>query len=133
MGYELASPVNTALVIALLYVLRKIFVPSLESPDKIPTDYKDGYNWLPAEYPPTVVFRTYTPKTLSPFNGKDHDRILLAIKGTVFDVSAGRNFYGPGDSIPVSDGFESSRLSFRWTLWQLCWKRCFEGHGQTIL
>ncbi|KAF5310509.1 hypothetical protein D9758_018782 [Tetrapyrgos nigripes] len=50
---------------------------------------------MPKAHPPTVLFKTYTPKTLEPFNGKDNERILLAINGQVFDVTAGRNFYGP--------------------------------------
>lgn len=50
---------------------------------------------MPKAHPPTVLYRIYTPKTLEPFSGKDGGRILLAINGTVFDVTAGRNFYGP--------------------------------------
>jgi hypothetical protein len=51
---------------------------------------------MPKSHPPTVLFTTYTPKTLEPFSGLDGGRILLAINGKVFDVTAGRNFYGPG-------------------------------------
>jgi membrane-associated progesterone receptor component len=51
---------------------------------------------MPKSHPPTVLFKTFTPKTLEPFSGKDGGRILLAINGVVFDVTAGRNFYGPG-------------------------------------
>ena len=43
-----------------------------------------------------VLFQTYTPKTLVPFDGKDGGRILLAINDIAFDVTAGRGFYGPG-------------------------------------
>jgi len=50
---------------------------------------------MPKSHPPTVLFKTYTPKTLEPFNGVDGGRILLAINGIVFDVTAGRHFYGP--------------------------------------
>jgi membrane-associated progesterone receptor component len=51
---------------------------------------------MPKAHPPTVLFTTYTPRTLAPFSGRDGGRILLAINGKVFDVTAGRNFYGPG-------------------------------------
>jgi membrane-associated progesterone receptor component len=55
---------------------------------------------MPKSHPPTVLFKVYTPKTLEPFNGKDKDgRILLAIDGIVFDVTAGRNFYGPSECL----------------------------------
>ncbi len=59
-----------------------------------------------------MVWRRYTAKGMSVFDGKDGGRILLSIlkvgrdgkvpvdgkKGerTVFDVSSGRGFYGPG-------------------------------------
>lgn len=36
-----------------------------------------------------------------PFNGVNGQRILLAINGIVFDVSRGRNFYGPGIRSPL--------------------------------
>ena len=40
-----------------------------------------------------------------PFNGVNGQRILLAINGIVFDVSRGRNFYGPGiQSLPPVEG-----------------------------
>jgi len=51
---------------------------------------------MPAKHAPAVLYKTYTPKTLAPFSGRDGGRILLAIDGIVFDVTAGRNFYGPG-------------------------------------
>ncbi|KAG6852665.1 hypothetical protein C0991_010102, partial [Blastosporella zonata] len=50
---------------------------------------------MPRAHPPTVLFKTFTPKTLEPFHGKEGGRILLAINGIVFDLTAGRNFYGP--------------------------------------
>jgi membrane-associated progesterone receptor component len=50
---------------------------------------------MPMTHPPTVLFKTLTPQMLEPFNGKDGGRILLAINGIVFDVTAGRNYYGP--------------------------------------
>ena len=45
--------------------------------------------------PPPVVFRTYTPKTLIEFNGENNKPVYLAVRGRVFDVTPGRNFYGP--------------------------------------
>ncbi|KAF9099120.1 hypothetical protein BGX27_000661, partial [Mortierella sp. AM989] len=64
-----------------------------------------SYNYLTATPPPpptprpkmpTLVFREYTPKELAEFDGRTDDtRILMAIQGKVFDVTRGRNFYGP--------------------------------------
>ncbi|KAJ2925985.1 hypothetical protein H1R20_g11092, partial [Candolleomyces eurysporus] len=56
-----------------------------------------------------VLFKTYTPKTLEPFNGKDGGRILLAINGIVFEVTAGRNFYGPNGMYGNFAGRDASR------------------------
>lgn len=55
------------------------------------------------------VFKTYTPKTLQPFNGTDDPRVLLAVEGKVFDVSSGRSFYGPGGPYENFAGRDASR------------------------
>lgn len=95
---NLGTPVNTALFLFILYSVSNIIYPALPKRSKnVPTEFKAGYTWLPKAHPPTVLFKTYTPKTLEPFSGKDGGRILLAINGTVFDVTAGRNFYGPSE------------------------------------
>ena len=101
MGYTLdfSTPANTALLIYILYSVQKIVFPSASLPTTIPNEFKHGYSWLPKSHPPIVLFKTYTPKTLEPFNGKDGGRILLAINGIVFDVTAGMSFYGPGPSV----------------------------------
>ena len=52
---------------------------------------------MPRAHAPSVLFTTYTPRSLEKFSGRDGGRILLAIAGTVFDVTAGRGFYGPGE------------------------------------
>lgn len=51
---------------------------------------------MPRTHAPSVLFTMYTPRSLAKFSGLDGGRILLAIAGTVFDVTAGRGFYGPG-------------------------------------
>ena len=96
LSLDFATPVNTALLIYILYSVQKIVFPPISAPKTVPHEFKQGYSWMPKSHAPTVLFQTYTPKTLVPFNGKDSGRILLAINGVVFDVTAGRNFYGPG-------------------------------------
>jgi membrane-associated progesterone receptor component len=59
--------------------------------------------------PPAVVFKTYTPHTLLPFNGEDGKPIYFAVRGRVFDVSRGRNFYGPGGPYSNFAGRDASR------------------------
>jgi membrane-associated progesterone receptor component len=101
MSFSLSHPVNTALLLYILYLLQRIIVPSTSTPRTPPTEFKAGYSWMPRTHAPSVLFTTYTPRTLEKFSGKDGGRILLAIDGTVFDVTAGRGFYGPGEhSLP---------------------------------
>jgi len=66
---------------------------------------------MPKSHPPTVLYKIYTPKTLEPFNGRDGGRILLAINGIVFDVTSGRNFYGPGEFPPLASRLLDPQLS----------------------
>ena len=95
-SFDLGAPINTALLIYILYSVQRILFPSTTTSATIPHEFKSSYSWMPKAHPPTVLFTTYTPRTLEPFNGKDGGRILLAINGIVYDVSTGRNFYGPG-------------------------------------
>jgi membrane-associated progesterone receptor component len=81
----------------ILYSIQRILFPSTSTPSEIPHEFKSAYSWIPKSHPPTLLYKTYTPKTLEPFNGKDGGRILLSIDGIVFDVTAGRSFYGPGE------------------------------------
>ena len=97
MAFDLGTPVNTALLLYILYSIQRILFPSNSVPKTIPNEFKNGYTWMPKSHPPTLLYQTYTPKTLEPFNGQDGKRILLAIKGIVYDVTAGRNFYGPSE------------------------------------
>ncbi|KAG5352171.1 hypothetical protein C0989_003371 [Termitomyces sp. Mn162] len=97
-SFNLGTPINTALFAYILYSVQHIVFPTISRPKTIPHEFKSGYSWMPKSHPPTVLFKNYSPKTLEPFNGKDGGRILLAINGIVFDVTAGRNFYGPSES-----------------------------------
>lgn len=98
MALDLGAPVNTVLLLAIVYYAQRILLPSTSTPSYPPSEFKHGYSWMPKAHPPTLLFQKYTPKTLEPFDGKNGQRILLAINGTVFDVTAGRSFYGPGAS-----------------------------------
>ena len=106
LSFDLGSPVNTALLIYILFTVQRIIFPPVSKPTKIPHEFKYGYSWMPKTHPPTVLYTTFTPKTLEPFNGRDGGRILLAINGIVFDVTSGRNFYGPGS---LSSSFRVNR------------------------
>jgi len=56
-----------------------------------------------------VLFKVYTAKTLARFDGCDGGRILLSIDRIVFDVTAGRSFYGPHGMYGNFAGRDASR------------------------
>ena len=59
--------------------------------------------------PPALVFRTFTPPELKPYNGENGMPVYLAIRGQVFDVSSGSKFYGPGGPYENFAGKDASR------------------------
>ena len=59
--------------------------------------------------PPPTVFRTFTPPDLKPYNGEKGMPVYLAVRGQVFDVTSGRNFYGPGGPYENFAGRDASR------------------------
>lgn len=63
---------------------------------------------LPAPPPPTV-FKVFTPPQLKPYNGENSQPVYLAVRGRVFDVTPGRNFYGPGGPYENFAGRDASR------------------------
>lgn len=136
MAFDLGTPVNTALLLYILYAVQRILFPSNSLPKTVPHEFKGGYSWMPKAHPPTLLFQTYTPKTLEPFNGEDGKRILLAINGVVYDVTAGRNFYGPRASFRVvlTLGCSLSRLcACRGHVCQLCGEGCVARDGEAVL
>lgn len=56
-----------------------------------------------------IVEGQFTPRKLSVYNGHDDPKIFIAVKGTVFDVSAGRQFYGPSGPYSNFAGHDASR------------------------
>ncbi|KAK5105787.1 hypothetical protein LTR62_002149 [Meristemomyces frigidus] len=59
--------------------------------------------------PPPTVFRVFTPPQLLPYDGNKGMPVYLAVRGNVFDVSPGRNFYGPGGPYEIFAGRDASR------------------------
>merc|ERR1711868_58590 len=89
------SPVNLALLAASGYLIYKIICD---------LTYKEE-----PYVPPPKLVKDMTLKELRRYNGKDEQKICLAIKGEIFDVTRGRNFYGPGGPYDVFAGREASR------------------------
>ncbi|KAK5102474.1 Dihydrodipicolinate synthase [Exophiala xenobiotica] len=99
------TPLNTALLIALLTLTYyRLLKPSNSQAQTLN---------LQKEQP--IVFQTFTPRTLLKFNGHPNPplnpdgKVYLAVKGKVHDVTAGRNFYGPGGPYENFAGRDATR------------------------
>ncbi|TGJ79272.1 hypothetical protein E0Z10_g9489 [Xylaria hypoxylon] len=91
----IVTPLNLILVLITFYTTYLLYKPS--PPATLPRE------------PPAVVFRTFTPHTLLPFNGMNNMPVYMAVRGRVFDVTSGRNFYGPGGPYENFAGRDASR------------------------
>jgi membrane-associated progesterone receptor component len=91
----IATPLNLILLSVLIFIVYRSLRPA---PKAV----------LPAPPPPTV-FKTFTPPTLLPYNGTNNMPVYLAVRGRVFDVTSGRNFYGPGGPYENFAGRDASR------------------------
>ncbi|XP_038603608.1 membrane-associated progesterone receptor component 1 [Tachyglossus aculeatus] len=58
---------------------------------------------------PKLKRRDFTPAQLRRYDGTQEPRILMAINGKVFDVTAGKKFYGPEGPYGVFAGRDASR------------------------
>ncbi|KZO98985.1 cytochrome b5 [Calocera viscosa TUFC12733] len=106
---SLKLPINATLLAAIAFLVYRIVWPSIPQPREVPTSYKDGYSWMPEKHPQVALFQKYTPLTLKKYNGVEDKRILLAINGKVFDVTAGAGFYGPDGPYGNFAGRDASR------------------------
>lgn len=93
--YWVFTPLNVSLLLVLVTVIYLRFrpTPAIELPNG----------------PAATVFRTFTPRTLLPNNGTKDKPVYLAVKGKVYDVTAGRNFYGPGGPYENFAGRDATR------------------------
>lgn len=85
------------------FVTRESFVWGIERPNW--TRPEVIQSWLQGP-------KQYTDADLRAYDGSDPDLtkpILLAINGTIYDVSAGRRHYGPGGSYHFFAGADASR------------------------
>jgi len=58
---------------------------------------------------PEMEKQDFTLDEMRKYNGSDDPRILLGINGNVYDVTRGKNFYGPGGPYGVFAGRDASR------------------------
>lgn len=92
----ISSPTNIILFMILLYVIYLRLRPDTTTQYSIISDEP-------------IVFTHYTPHELSEFDGRKNEKILMGIRGRVYDVTAGREFYGPGGPYGNFAGRDASR------------------------
>ncbi|KAL2431461.1 hypothetical protein ABEF95_009274 [Exophiala dermatitidis] len=93
--HALATPLNISIFLIIMTLLYLRLRPS--EPPKLP------------QGPKPIVFQTFTPRTLLKYNGQDNSPVYLAVRGKVYDVSSGRNFYGPGGPYENFAGRDATR------------------------
>lgn len=82
------SPLNLILLAFISFLLFKIFKSSKPPTPSPPSDPE-----LPK------LRKDFTVAELKAFDGNQPDgRVLVAVNGTVYDVTRGKRFYGPGES-----------------------------------
>lgn len=86
----LGSYTNIALVVVIGVLLYKIL--------RSQTSSNGGGTYVPEPELPKLR-RDFTIQELKKFDGNQPDgRVLMAVKGTIYDVTKGKRFYGPGES-----------------------------------
>lgn len=96
------SPMNLGLVLIIGFLLYKIIRDRFDGPSI--------GSQKPEEPPLPKLRRDFTVKELREFDGTQPDgRILMAVNGTVYDVTKGKRFYGPGGPYATFAGRDASR------------------------
>ncbi|CAH1159419.1 unnamed protein product [Phaedon cochleariae] len=94
------SPVYIALVSLVVFLVYKI-IKSRGNDFAVPP---------PAPQLPKLKKRDFTLKELTQYDGTQEDgRVLVAVNGTVYDVTKGKRFYGPGGPYEAFGGRDASR------------------------
>jgi membrane-associated progesterone receptor component len=84
------SPLNIALIAIITFLIFKIFKSRQPPKPSAPSEPE-----LPK------LRRDFTVAELKAFDGNQPDgRVLVAVNGTVYDVTRGKRFYGPGKAPP---------------------------------
>lgn len=91
----------------LIFLLIAYFAKDIFS--GMPTTNPLGDDGSSASDQKPIVEGKFTPLTLNKFNGTDDPKILIAVKGKVFDVTNGASFYGPGGPYENFAGRDASR------------------------
>jgi len=96
-----SSPINIALVLAIVFLIYKIVLGRREVDTPV----------VPQPPPiPKMKKKDMTLEELLKYDGTGpHGRVCVAINGKVFDVTRGKRFYGPGGPYSAFAGHDASR------------------------
>ena len=83
---SLSSPVQILGLLVIVYIIRKLVQSKFRKPPPPPRE-------KPIE---PMKKRDFTPQELLEYDGVKQKRVLLAVNFKVFDVTRGKDFYGPG-------------------------------------
>lgn len=88
--YEIVqSPINLALIAIIALLVYKILQSHIGS--------KKVSTYVPEPELPRLR-RDFTLEEMRPYDGNGPDgRVLVAVNGSVYDVTKGKRFYGPGE------------------------------------
>uniref|UniRef100_A0A914YKI1 Cytochrome b5 heme-binding domain-containing protein n=1 Tax=Panagrolaimus superbus TaxID=310955 RepID=A0A914YKI1_9BILA len=84
-------------IVLLFYVVYRLFfkaAPELPPPPKMA---------------PPMKKQDMTVEELKKYNGIDDEHICLAVLGDIYDVTRGKNFYGPGSAYEPLAGHDATR------------------------
>lgn len=86
---SLSSPVQIVGLLIIVMIIRKLVQAKFRKPPPPPRE-------KPLE---PMKKRDFTPEELLEYDGVKNKRVLLAVNSKVFDVTRGKDFYGPGESV----------------------------------
>lgn len=94
------SPINIALVFVIAFLVYKI----------LKSHHPVQHTPSPPEPQLPKLRRDFTVEELKKYDGRSPDgRVLVAVNGTVYDVTKGTRFYGPGGPYAAFGGRDASR------------------------
>uniref|UniRef100_A0A7E4ZWT9 Cytochrome b5 heme-binding domain-containing protein n=1 Tax=Panagrellus redivivus TaxID=6233 RepID=A0A7E4ZWT9_PANRE len=88
---------DIALLVVLVYVVYRMF---LKKADPLPP---------PPKRVPPLPKQDMTVEQLRKYNGTDDEHICIALLGEIFDVTRGKNFYGPDTAYAPLAGHDATR------------------------
>lgn len=95
------APVQILILIIVVYIIKRVFFRYEDSENNPEPE--------PVEVLEPMKKRDFQTHELREFDGRNNQRILIAVNSKVFDVTRGKHFYGPDGPYGVFGGRDASR------------------------